>query len=110
MQKNNFRHISAESNTTSGNVPSFGNAAIPLLLNGKRPKYLRVSVFLGDVSNVLFVTPKNNITPGSAATGLPLSLQSTTNVILNVHGFTRIAFDQRGSGNSSISLVPLSDF
>lgn len=108
----NFPVISIGSETASQQllVAAPGNIAIPTMKNGSLPKFLHCSAHTGASSNVITVSPETAATDGDNTTGFPLAVLGNNSVILNVHGFSFIGFDEIGDGTSTLQLYPLEDF
>jgi hypothetical protein len=87
-----------------------GWIAIPTMSSGIAPKFLHISIHSGTVTNVITVTPDIDENNGSNLTGFALCQNGFAAVILNVHGFSHIGFDEIGDGTSGLQLYPLEDF
>jgi hypothetical protein len=111
MGKLNFPVISIgdKTGTVELNVAAAGKIAIPTMENGALPKFVHV-VLMGATGQLVAVCPTVDAN-GAAATGLPLSTDNPEGIILNVHGFSHIGFeDIAGAGTSDLYLYPLEDF
>jgi hypothetical protein len=94
--------------THQTNVAAAGKIAIPTMEGGGAPKYVYVAALGGTDTNVISVSPTQD-TNGAIASGFPLSPIGPP-VILNVHGYSHIGYEDSGAGDSAIHLVPLEDF
>ena len=87
-----------------------GTLVIPTMENGLKPKYVYIVAYGGVPSDVIFVTPRIGVAVGASATGFPLPIQSNSGVILNVTGYTNIAFDEISGNSADLTVVALEDF
>jgi hypothetical protein len=89
-------------------VAAAGQKAIPVMGNGALPKFLYV-LATGPAGGLMSVSPTIGAN-GAFATGLPLFFDNPIGVILNVHGFTHIGYEDDGATVGTLWLTPLEDF
>ena len=94
-------------------VATAGNVAIPNTEGGSGPKYLHIKAYgpsTATLDDQITVTPDVAANNGAFATGFLLFPSRGDEIILNVHGYTHIGFDEVGAATSSIKLTPLEDY
>jgi hypothetical protein len=113
MGRYNFPFISIAPNNgyreamSGGGVVNFLTEAP--MSNGKRPKFAYVVCGEGTSTNI----PTINLTQsglGATADDLPMPVAKPRPIILNVHGYFRVAYENVGAGDSFIWVYPLEDF
>jgi hypothetical protein len=113
MGNRNFPVISIgeQTGTREATVGAAGKIAIPTMESGTKPKFLYCVAIGGTSTNIITISPTQD-TNGAEATGLALTPANPVGVILNVHGFTHIGFDEvtGGDGTTDLYLYPLEDF
>jgi hypothetical protein len=108
----NFAAISIGEQTgvRVASVAAAGKVAIPTMEGGVAPKFVHVCAVGGTSTNIISVSPTQD-TNGAIATGIPLSPLNPAGMILNVHGFTHIGYEDNGGGeNTDLYIYPLEDF
>lgn len=93
------------------NQPRVQNLSSLTTESGGVPKFVYVAAMPGVLAgNVIYVTPA--LTGGAnAIESFAISCDGPGNsVIINVHGFDRLAFHHAGDGTSYVQCVPLEDF
>ena len=112
MGKLNFPviHIGVANGTATAAISAAGKIAIPTMESGALPKFLRI-VAMGPTAETLVSVSPTQDANGSFATGLPLNTSRPEGIILNVHGFSHIGYeDDGGAGDAKLYLYPLEDF
>ena len=108
----NFPYITigVQQGTTTAAIAAAGNAAIPPMTNGTLPKFLALTVVDGAVGDWIVVSPQVAATNGTLATGFAMNAVVDNTIILNVHGFSHIGYEDGVGAVCLLNLYPLEDF
>jgi hypothetical protein len=102
--------IGVEQGVTTAAIAAPGNIAIPTMTNGDSPKFLALTVVDGVAGDWIVVSPQVAATNGVLATGFAMNAISGNTIILNVHGFSHIGFEDGAGVVCQLNLYPLEDF
>lgn len=95
--------------TGPGVIPDDLNAV--WLLGGVMPKFVLIATARGVVGDAITVSPQVGDVDGASSSGIPLVNGASNRIILNVHGYTHIGFDNVGANvNNDLFIIPLADF
>jgi hypothetical protein len=79
--------------------------------NGALPKFLSLTVVDGAVGDWIVVSPQVAATNGAVATGFAMTTTgNSSSIILNVHGFSFIGYEDGAGAVCLLRLYPLEDF
>ena len=114
MSIDNFHVISigTHTSTSSGLITGSSSMAIPTMENTSLPKFVHIRAFGGAAGDLISVAPDTSAAGGTFANGFVMSGINSDEIILNVHGYSHIVFDEiaAGAGGTSIQVTPLEDF
>lgn len=112
MGKRDFEYISigVEQGVTTGVIAAAGNIAIPTMSNGSLPKFLALVLVDGALGDWIVISPQVAATNGALATGFAMNAVVNNRLILNVHGFSHIGFEDGVGAVCLLNLYPLEDF
>jgi hypothetical protein len=103
--------LGVQRGVTTGVIAAAGNIAIPTMSNSALPKYLALTLVDGAIGDWVVISPQPTAINGVAATGFAMNAQlGNQTLILNVHGFGFIGFEDVVGALCKLNLYPLEDF